>query len=48
MKYHILHDLRTSTPFKEKTSDHLKDLYTLKPLTTFDVNLILSPGGGMN
>ena len=25
MKYHILHDLRTSTPVKEKSSDNLKE-----------------------
>ena len=37
MKYHILHDFRTSTPIKEKSSDHFKDLHEL--LTNFDVNL---------
>ena len=26
MKYYILHDFRTSTPFKEKSSDHFKEL----------------------
>ena len=31
MKYHhILYDLRTPTPLKEKSSDHLKDLHKLK------------------
>ena len=27
MKYHIFHDFRTSTSFKEKSSDHFKDLH---------------------
>ena len=39
MKYHILHDFRTSTPIKEKSPDHFKDLHELKLLTNFDVNL---------
>ena len=30
MKYEILHDFRTSTPFEEKFSDRFKDLHTLK------------------
>ena len=25
MKYHVLHDFITSTPFEEKSSDHFKD-----------------------
>ena len=37
MEYHILHDFRTSTPFKEKSSNHFKDLHT-----NFDVNLTSS------
>ena len=48
MKYHILHDFRTSAPFEEKSSDHFKDLHKLKVLETFDVNLTSSPGGVMN
>ena len=28
-KYHILHDFRTSTPFKENSSDHFKDLHKM-------------------
>ena len=36
MKYHILHDVRISTPFKEKSSDHFKDLSKLKLLTNFN------------
>ena len=43
-KYNILHDLRTSTPFEEKSSDYFKDLHKLKPLTNFDVNLTSLPG----
>ena len=39
MKYHILHVFRTSTASKEKSSDHFKDLYNLKLLTNFDVNM---------
>ena len=27
MKYHVLHDFVTSTPFEEKSSDHFKDLH---------------------
>ena len=45
MKYHILHDFRTSTRFKAKFSDHLKDLYILKLLKNFDINLTSSPEG---
>ena len=37
MKYHILHDSGTSTPFKDKSSDHFKDLP--KFLTNFDLIL---------
>ena len=48
MKYGILHDFRTSTPVKEKSSDHFKDLQTLKLLANFDVNLTVSPRGVMN
>ena len=43
MKYNILHDFRTSTPFKEKSFDYFKDLHKLK-LLTFDANLTSSPG----
>ena len=38
MKNHILHDFKTSTPFKEKSSDYLKDFHELKFLTDFEVN----------
>ena len=39
MKNHILHVSRTSTAFKEKSSDHFKDIYRLKLQTNFDVNM---------
>ena len=39
MKYHILHDFRTSTPFIEKSPDHFKDLHEMELLTNFDVNV---------
>ena len=39
MKYHILHHFKTSTPFKEKSSDHFKDLHKMKLFTNFDDNL---------
>ena len=45
MKYNILHVFRTSNSFKEKRSDHFKDLHKLKLLINFDVNLTLFPGG---
>ena len=45
MKYHTLHDLRTSSPFKEKLSDQFKDFDKLKLLTNVDLNLTQSPGG---
>ena len=44
MKYHMLHDFRISTSFKEKSSDHFKDLHKLNLLTKFDVNLTSSQG----
>ena len=48
MKYHILHDFRTSTPFKEESCHHFKDLQRLKLLTDIDVDLNSLPGGFMN
>ena len=39
MKYHILHDFRTSAPIKEKSSDHFKDLHELNFITNFYVDL---------
>ena len=39
MKYHILHDLRTSNPFQKKSSAHFEDLRKLELLTKFDINV---------
>ena len=39
MNYYILCDHRTSTPFKEKSFNHFKDLRKMKLLANFDVNL---------
>ena len=39
MKYHVLHDFITSTPFEEKSSDHFKDLHKMELLTDFDISL---------
>ena len=48
MKYHVLHDFITSTPFEEKSSDHFKDLHKMKLLTNFDISLTSFPEGVMN
>ena len=37
MKYHILQVFKTSNEFIKKSSDHFKDIYKLKLLTSFDV-----------
>ena len=39
MKYHILYVFRTSIEFIKKSSDHFKDIYKLKLLISFDVNM---------
>ena len=39
MKFHILHDSITSTPFEEKSSDHFKDIHKMELLTNFDISL---------
>ena len=39
MKYHILQVLKTSIEFMRKSSDHFEDIYKLKLLTSFDVNV---------
>ena len=39
MKYHIFQVFKTSIEFIEKSSDHFKDIYKLKLLTSFDVNM---------
>ena len=44
MKDLIMHYFKTLTPFKEKFSDHFKDLHKLKLLTNIDVSLTSSPG----
>ena len=48
MKYHISHDFRTSIPLKKKSCDHYTDLYKLKLLINFDVNLASFLGGVKN
>ena len=48
MKYNILHVFRTSTAFKEKSSDHFKDIYQLKLVTNCDVNMTPFVGGAPN
>ena len=45
MKCYILHDSRTSTPYKEKSS---KEHQKLKLLANFDVNLTSVLGAVMN
>ena len=48
MKYHILHDFITSTPFKEKSCDYFKDRHKFQLVTNLEVNLTSSPGGVIN
>ena len=48
MKYHVLHDFITSTPFEDKFSDHFKDLHKMELLTNFDISLTSFLGGVMN
>ena len=48
MKYHVLHYFITCIPFEEKSSDHFKDIYKLKLLTSFDISLTSFLGGVMN
>ena len=48
MKYHVLHDFMSSTPFEEKSSDYFKDLHKMKLLTNFDIILTSFLGGVMN
>ena len=48
MKYHVLHDFITSTPFEEKSFDHFKDLHKMELLTNFDITLTLFLEGVMN
>ena len=39
MKYHILQVFETSIELMKKSFDHFKDIYKLKLLTSFDVNM---------
>ena len=48
MKYHIVHHSRTPISFKEKPTNHCKDLHKLKLVTNFDVNLTSVSGGVMD
>ena len=48
MKYHILHVFRNSIEFIKKSSDHYKDIYKLKLLTSFDVNMTSFLNGAPN
>ena len=48
MKYHILHDIRTSAPFKEGSFDHFEDVHQLKFLAYLGINLMLTPGRVIN
>ena len=48
MKYHLLHDFITSTPFEEKSFDYFKDLHKMELLTNFDISLTSFRGGVMN
>ena len=47
MKYHVLHDFITSTPFDEKSSYHFKDLHKMELLTNFDISLTPAFLGGV-
>ena len=48
MKYHVLRDFMSSTPFEEKSSDHFKDLHKMELLTNFYICLTSFLGGVMN
>ena len=48
MKYHVLHDFITSTPFEEKSSDHSKDIHKMELLTNFYISLTSFLGAVMN
>ena len=48
IKYHVLHDFITCTPFEEKSSDHFKDIHKMELLTNFDINLTSFLGEVMN
>ena len=48
MEHYILHSLKTSASFKEKSSGQFKGLHKLTFQTDFDVNLTTSLGGETN
>ena len=48
MKYHVLHDFISSTPFEEKSSDHFNDLHKMELLTNLDISLTSFLGGTHN
>ena len=48
MKYHVVHDFITSTSFKEKSSDHFKDLHKMELLKNFDISPTSFLGGVTN
>ena len=48
MKYYVVHDFITYTPFEEKSSDHFKDLHKMELLTNFYISLTSFLGGVMN
>ena len=48
MKYHVLHDFLTSTPFQQKSSDYFKGLHKMDLLTNFDISLTSFLGGVTN
>ena len=48
MKYHVLHDFITSTPFEKKSSDRFEDLHKMELLTNFDISLTSLLGRVMN
>ena len=48
MKYHVLHDFITSSPFEEKSPDHFKGQHKMELLTNFDISLMSFLGVVMN
>ena len=48
MKYHIFKVFKSSIEFIKKSSDLFKDIYKLKLLTSFDVNMTSFPKGVPN
>ena len=48
MKYHVLYDFLTSTPFQEKSSDLFENLHKMELLTNFDISPTSFLGEVMN